>query len=311
MELKLTQKMVDDLVHGYNNGKTTIELAELYNLSIPTVCRGLRKGGVDPERKDDFFAETAYSKEDRDGILADFKSGIGIAELMTKYSTGHAKLINLLEIEGLYKKKSYNPETTKVIKIGDNIRRILNQEEQIQLCEQFVDGPLTRQELAQEWGIHVDTVSATLRRHDTTTKRYVPEEIIDAFCKEFQDRISNLYEISKLYDLDPSTVKYWLTKRGVLDTSREEAREASAKKILTHAEFRRMAAQHDLEMLEAVLDIVRNPQTDKRTKLSAALAIIEIRHGKPKEAAPEEEEEKKTAADKILGLVTKDLFKKN
>ncbi len=138
----------------------------------------------------------------------------------------------------------------------------------------------------------------------------IPEEIIDSFCQEFKDRVFNLYEIAKTYGLDPATVKYWLTKKGVLATTEEEAREATTKRILTAAEFKRIAREHEVQSLMNLIEIADNPQAELRARIDCNKYVIEISRGKPAEMVAEEEGEKKTTADKIMGMLNKDVFKK-
>lgn len=310
METKLTQKIVYDLARGYEAGKTTIELAKEFNLAVATVCRGLRKAGIDPERKDEFFTDKAFSKEEREGIIADYTINVPITDIIIKYKTSHGKVIAVLESEGIYQKKEHSPTTSKIVHIGDNIRRILSMDEQKQLCEQFVDGPLSQPELAKEWGVHIDTVKAILRRHNTGVKRWVPEEIIDSFCQEFKDRVFNLYDIAKTYGLDPATVKYWLTKNGVLATTEEEAREVTTKRILTAAEFKRIAREHEVQSLMNLIEIADNPNAELRARIDCNKYVIEISRGKPSEMKAEDDGEEKTATDKIMGMLNTNLFNK-
>jgi hypothetical protein len=310
METKLTQKIVYDLARGYEAGKTTIELSKEFNLAVATVCRGLRKAGIDPERKDEFFTDKEFTKEERDGIVGDYTANVPIAVIIIKYKTSHGKVIEVLESAGIYEKREQKSPISKVIHIGNNIRRILNLEEQGQLCEQFIDGPLSRPELAKEWGVHQDTVNAILRRHKIGVKRWVPEEIRETFCQEFKDKIFNLYDIAKTYGLDPATVKYWLTKNGVLATTEEEAREVTTKRILTAAEFKRIAREHEVQSLMNLIEIADNPNAELRARIDCNKYVIEISRGKPSEMKAEDEGEEKTATDKIMGMLNTNLFDK-
>ena len=78
---KLTPKMVGDISTAYKAGKTTTEIALEYGLSKATVCRGLRKVGINPERKDNLFTQKELTQEQKLAICNDYNNGISLKDL--------------------------------------------------------------------------------------------------------------------------------------------------------------------------------------------------------------------------------------
>lgn len=294
--------MLNDLVDGYQQGKTTTELAKEYNISKATICRGLRKRGIEPERKDDKFTIKEIVQEDKDAILSDFKLGFNIKALSNKYDYSYTRIVRLLEENDLWTKKTIDKsidDETKVIKMNENnVRRILSNIEQLEVCEKFINGPLTRLELATEYQVHPDTVSAILRRHDSLVKRYIADEVVDMLCDEYKEGVS-IYKLSGTYNQSPETIKYWLTKRQLLDIIGEEGASEGPKKKWTTLELREKAKEDTPEMYEILKDIARDPTSGTRNRITAASIVVERGHGKAREEV-EEEKDNQSATNKIM-----------
>jgi len=313
--LKLTPKMITDLAEGYQSGKTTSQLAEEFSISKATICRALRKMGIEPERKDNMFTVKELTQEEKASIILDFRAGLKISDLSRKYGYSYPVLTRMLTENDLWTKKIIDKselKETKTIKVNENnIKRILGSKEQLELCEKFVDGPYTKAELATEYNIHVDTVSAILRRHDALIKRYIANEVIDMICDEYKAGVS-IYKLSTAYNNSPETIKYWLTKRKVLATLGVEGDNpqllATPKKKLTKAEFRELAQSDTLETYEILLDIARDPTAGTRNRITAIALIHERAHGKAREEL-EEDKDTKSAADKIMDRLPDSLKK--
>lgn len=307
---KLTPKMIQDLSTGYSLGKTTTQLAQEYGISKATVCRGLRKSGIEPERNDNLFTNKTYSEEETSNIIEDFTSGMSIKDLKSKYKVSYPALVCILEEAGVYTQKKLTlikdpVQTSQLITVGNGTKRILTADEQIELCDKFQDGPLTRQELALEYKIHPDTVNAILRRNNVSIKKYVPEEIVDSFSDDFENNIYNVFDISKIYQIEPALVRYWLTKRGLLDSLNIEAETAQTRDSITRADVKKLASEHSLDAMKAIISIIENPVINPRTTLAAAQALIEIAHGKSREEPEESNKVPESNTDKIMRLIDK------
>lgn len=303
--LKLTPKMINDLAEGYQSGKTTSQLAEEFSISKATICRALRKMGIEPERKDNMFTVKEVDKEQQDAIILDFRAGLKVKDLSRKYGYSYPVLVRILEENDLYTKKPApvkNPlNVTKVIKVNENkVRRFLSLQEQTDLCEKYVDGPYSKIELAAEYQVNIDTVSAVLRRNNALVKRYISDEILDLICEDYKNG-TTVHSISSVYNQSPETIKYWLTKRELLDNLKDDGTDVPEKKLTT-AELRKKAKNLSPDMLEILEDIARDPTAGVRNRITAAVAIIERAHGKPREEL-EEEKDTESATDKILKLL--------
>ncbi len=302
--------MIADLAEGYQQGKTTTELSVEYNISKATICRALRKMGIEPERKDNLFTLTELTEEEKASIILDFRAGLKIKDLTRKYDYSYSVLVKLLEDNDLYTKKliTKTNDVTKMIKDNeDNIRKILSNQEQLELCEKFIDGPSSKVELAAEYSIHHDTVSAILRRHDALIKRYIADEVLDMICDDFKSGIT-IYSLSKSYNQSPITIKYWLTKRKMLATVESGVIDPnvppSPKKKFTKAQLRELAMSDAEENYEILRDIARDPQAGTRNRITAIALMHERAYGKPKEEVSEEQESQSASA-KILSMLPK------
>ena len=316
--IKLTPALVAEMVAQYNTGTTTTELAKKYNISKATVCRGLRKMGVEPERKDSLFTTKDISDEQFASILLDFRSGYKITELVKKYTVGYVRIVKLLEDNNLWIRKKVNkiklPNLeSKIIKVGDNgTKHILNDLEKAEICEKYINDPYTKYELAEEYSVHVDTISAILRAANIATKRFVPQEIKDQFCEEYKKGVCTIQDLAKIHRLSPETVKYWLTKENLLDTSIEGNPTPTKSPGLTAGQMRKLARENSERAFQILLDIANNESIDvrPRERITAAQLIIDRAFGKSREE-PEEEKDTETATAKILKLVGKKADKKD
>lgn len=312
---RLTPEMITRLVEGYQAGKTTTELGAEYKISKASVCRALRKGGIEPERKDNLFQDKEYTVEEMESICIDYRSGSNITEICKKHKTTYALVVKLLESRGLYKKKANTKmdvlKQAKTIRIGENeTRKFLSADEIAEICEKYADGPQIKQDLAEEYNVHLSTITAVLNKAGIITKRYMDEDIIEAFCAEFSLGTSTVAELAKIYEKNPETLRYWLTKRGLIDTKESVVAQAlTPSKAMTSAMLRQMARSESEASLQTLKDIRDNPNETGRTRAYAAQVIIERAFGKSKEET-EEEKDTSSSTDKILKLVSKDLIKK-
>lgn len=309
--LRLTPKMIADLAEGYKQGKTTTELSHTFSISKATICRALRKVGIEPERKDSLFQTKEFTLEQKNAIELDFRAGLSIRDLTRKYECGTPIMIRVLEEKELWTKKTIEKparDLSKIVKSNDVVRHLLSKQEQLGLCEKFVDGPYTKIELADEYKVHIDTVSAILRRHDALIKRYIPEEVVDLVCEEYKAG-STIYTLAKAYNQNPMTIKYWLTKRKIVDTLEIEGHPLTPtvlKPKWSTAQLRDAAKEDTQEMHEILVDIARDPTAGVRNRITAAALIIERGHGKPREEA-EEEKDTESSTDKIVKLLGSNL----
>jgi Mor family transcriptional regulator len=314
--IKLTPVLIAEMVAQYNAGTTTTELSKKYNISKATVCRGLRKMGVEPERKDSLFTVKDLTKDQSDSILLDFRSGYKITELVKKYDVGYIKIVKLLEDNGLWVKKKINkiklPNLeSKTIRVGESgIKHILNDIEKAEICEKYINDPCTKESLAEEYQVHVDTISAILKAKNIATKRYVPREIIDQFCEEYKKGVCTIQDLAKIYTLSPETIKYWLTKENLLDISIEGNPNPTKSPGLTAGQMRKMAREDSARMHEILRQIAEDPEARPRERITAAQIIIDRAFGKSREEAEEEKDTESTTA-KILKLVGKKSDKKD
>lgn len=267
--IKLTSQLIDQLVDGYKSGKTTPQLAEEFGITKATVCRGLRKGGIEPVRTDTWFKTKSFSEEQVKSIVQDFSNGTAIKDLKSKYNISYTSLTNLLEKAGVYKPKnlsSTDPST----------RHILSGNEQQELCEKFQDGPLDRKDLAKEYNISIDMVNIILRRNNITIKKYLSEDIVDSFCDDFANGIYKIPDIARIYKLDPSLVKYWLTRRELLGNM--DVEEPSGK-IVSSAEFKRLAKETRPDNINILIEIRDKVSTSDNNRLRAIQLLNEIAKG--------------------------------
>lgn len=308
--LKLTPKLINDLVQEYKNGKTTIEIAEQYQLSKVSVCRALKKAGITPQRQDDLFSHKVLSNEDVVALLEDFKNGAKIKDLTVKYKSSHPIITRILEANGLWTKRRYikaldSGKETKVVERGDATMTILSDEERDELARKYVEEPFTKKELAELYKVHEDTVGVILRQKGIATKRFVPEEIKDQFCEEYRTGNVTIYDLAKIYELQPATIQFWLTKKGVIDITGNATSTPNPPKNkgLTAGTIRKMAREAGEDVIQMWRDIVNDPSAENRDRIAAGKALAERGFGKPKEEDEKDDEETQTA--KLLKLVRK------
>jgi hypothetical protein len=93
-------------------------------------------------------------------------------------------------------------------------QRRLNADEVVELVEAYEEGA-TQQELAARFGIHRTTVAAELDRHGFTNRRasLAPEQVTEAI--DLYTHGWSLAKIGNHFSLYPSSIYYWLKKRGV------------------------------------------------------------------------------------------------
>ena len=310
--IKLTPALIAEMGEQYKAGTTTTELSKKYNMSKATVCRGLRKMGIEPERKDSLFTVKELTQESIDSILLDFRSGYKITELCKKYTTSYPIVVKLLEANGLWTKKQHSKfklpvMETKEIKVGESgIKRILSDAEKADVCEKYISSPSTKFELAAEYHVHVDTIGAILRAASIKTKSYVPQDVVDNFTEEYKKGNCTIQDLAKIYMLSPDTVKYWLTKAGLLDKSNPVNPNPPKTPGLSAGQLRKLARENTPRAFEILLEIANNESAEvkPRERIAAAQIIIDRGYGKPREEA-EEEKDTETVTEKILKLVKK------
>lgn len=308
--IKLTPALVIEMAEQYKAGTTTTELSKKYGMSKATVCRGLRKMNIEPERKDSLFTAKDLTKEQIDSILLDFRSGYKITELSKKYSLGYTKIVQILEENNLWVKKKINkfklPTESTTVKVGESgIKRILTQVERDEICEKYIGGPCNKMELAEEYGVHVDTISSILKMAKIATKRYVPQEIVDQLCEEFKKGTCTVQDLANVFTLSPDTVRYWLTKAHLLDTNKvAENPEPAESKMLSSAQIRKLAREGSARAFEILKEIADDPTHRARERITAAQVILDRAFGKPREEA-EEEKDSESVTAKIMKLVKK------
>lgn len=313
---RLTPIMINNLAEGYKSGKTTTQLAAEYKISKATICRALRKVGIEPERKDNFFQPKEFTPEEEESICIDYRAGLNIVELCKKYDTHYKIIVRLLEAKNLYKKKEAKKlnvlTAAKHIKVGEHkVKKFLSADEAAEICEKYQDGPQTKLELSEEYDVHVDTITAVLNKSNIATKNYLDDEVIEAVCEEFATGLVTISDLAKIYEKNPETLRYWLTKRGLIGTT-EAAPPAPAipTTALSAAKFRQLAREESEASLKTLMAIRDNPMESGRTRITAAAMIIDRAHGKPREEPEEDKGDNSTLTSKILKLVPKDLVKK-
>ena len=302
---KLTPKMIGDISTAYKAGKTTTEIALEYGLSKATVCRGLRKVGINPERKDDLFTKKESTEEQKVAICLDYNNGMSLKDLGEKYKYSYLIITKILGENGLWEQKKISnvtPINTKVIQMDNGeTKKVLGLEEQKQLCEKYVDGPDTKQDLADEYAINIDTVSAILRRGQATVKRFIDPTIKEQIFEEFKKGIVSVTELSEVYQINPDTIRYWLRKEELLGAGEIEA----TKEDVPAPTLRRLAREMSPKALEILEKMLNNPEVPSRDRIAAAKLLLERGYGRPKEEPEEERESGDSAASKILKLIRK------
>jgi Mor family transcriptional regulator len=316
--IKLTPIIIAELASGYKSGTDTTELAKKYSISKATVCRGLRKAGIEPERRDNLFTDRVTTETEKNSIILDFKSGSSIKELCHKYDTSYPTIVKLLGAEGLWIKKKVNrfklpteTITTTFVKMKENVvKKILNAVDQTQVCEMYIDGPFSKEQLAEEFQVHVDTISAILRRNSIATKKYVPQEIIDQFTEEYKQGNCTPADLAKIYKLNPDTIRYWLTKAGLLDTTIVGNPDPTKSPGVTAGSLRKLARENSEAAMQTLLDIMNDPAVRERERITAAQLVMDRAFGKPKDEKEEDTSEPQSKAARLLSLVPKGTLEK-
>lgn len=302
---KLTPKMVGDISTAYKAGKTTTEIALEYGLSKATVCRGLRKVGINPERKDNLFTQKELTQEQKLAICNDYNNGISLKDLGEKYESSYPVITKILGDNGLWEQKKISNVIsleTKIIQMNDGeTKKVLGLEEQKVLCEKYVDGPNTKQDLADEYSINIDTVSAILRRGKATVKRFINPAIKEQIFEEYKKGIVSVTELSEVYQLNPDTIRYWLRKEELLGIGEIEA----PKEDVPAPTLRRLAREGSPKTIQLLEEMRDNPEVPSRDRIAAAKLLLERGYGRPKEEPENDEKEAGTAASKILQLIKK------
>jgi hypothetical protein len=317
---KLTPKIIAELAAGYKAGKNLDELAVMFNMSKATVSRGLDKIGIDAERRDNLFTPVEVPDEIEQTICADYKTGqFNPLELSKKYALGVAVINRVLVKHGVVAKKrryykALTPKETVTVKVGATMtKKLLSETEQLELCAKYEDGPKTKLELASEYQINPDTVSAILRRHNTILKKYLPEDLSAQMCEDFKAGLEIL-DLAEIYNQDPEVVLYNLTKHNLIGkmepgTSLEVTSESP--KTLSPGALRKLAKDSSPEMMDILKSLARNPLVNPRTRATCAQIILDRGYGKSREEA-EEEVQAQSSTERILKLVsnTANVFKK-
>ncbi len=313
---RLTPTMIDNLSDGYKSGKTTTQLSAEYSISKATICRALRKRGIEPERKDNLFQQKQLTPEEAESICVDYRAGLNISELCKKYHTYYETIVEPLEAANLYKRKVSKKfdilKEAKNIKVGENsTRKYLSADEAVEICEKYQDGPQTKLELSEEYDVHVDTITAVLNKAGVPTKNYLADETIDSLCEEFVTGDVTIGDLSKVYEKNPETIRYWLTKRGLIGTKEGAPPQITPSATTTAARIRQLARDECESSLKTLMEIRDNPMESGRTRGWAANAILERALGKPREEAEDDSNEGSTSlTSKVLKFVPKGLIKK-
>ena len=297
--------MVADVSAAYKAGRTTTEIALEFGLSKATVCRGLRKVGINPERKDDLFTKKELTQEQKESICSDYKNGMTLKDLGEKYTSSYLIITKVLGDNGLWEGKKISnvtPINTKIIQMnGGETKKILGLEEQKILCEKYVNGPNTKQDLADEYAINIDTVSAILRRGKSTIKRFIDSTIREQIFEEFKKGLVTVTELSEVYQINPDTIRYWLRKEELLGAGEIEA----PKEDVPAPTLRRLAREMSPKALEILENMLNNPEVPSRDRIAAAKLLLERGYGRPKEEPEEDRDSGDSAASKILKLIKK------
>jgi Mor family transcriptional regulator len=303
--IKLTTQLKEFLSQDYLAGMNGLELAKKYDLPKSTVYRALNQMDLNPERKDNLFGPRVLSEDTKIEIADKFKGGISIRELQKEYQMGYATLLGILADMGLKPKQERPTTETKVIVVGNQIRTFLSEGDQLAICEKYKDGPQTKQELATEYHVHIDTISAALRRHGVTVKKYIPEEIVDQFCHDFEEGTHTMGELTRIYRLSPETIRYWLVKRGMMKTPAVSLslQDVETLQAMSPVQFKKWCREKGRPYLELLDDMVNNPETNERTRAWIIFQVLDHGFGKPKEEEPEETQAKNTTT-KVLELIS-------
>lgn len=244
------------------------------------------------------------TEEQKQAIITDYKQDIPIKDLIDKYKYNYGVIVRVLEDAGIFVKQELTKSSsteTKVIFMGENkVRTVLGEAEQLELCRKYVECPDTKVDLSEQYTIHIDTVSAILRRNNAVIKRYIPEEIKLQIIDEYKLNKSTVPDLAKIYKLDPKTVRYWLTKEGLL--ARTDVVESSPVP-LTAKEVRKLfQANHEL-MIRTLDDLIADENVPARDRIAAIKLKSERGWGKPREEKEEDGDDRESATSKILKMI--------
>ena len=302
--LKLTPKFVSDIVADYNSGMSGQPLADKYGVAKATISKALRKAGIIPRRNDGLFSNKDLPEETVSAIIEDFKAGMTVIALAEKYDCYKLLIDKLLLDRGLKTKKPYRYRLEVrrkhyVRRSDTKVMTYLSDQEQEELCRQYVEEVLTKQDLAAKFNVHIDTVSNILKKHGIATKHFVSADTIEAFCDMWKEGNVTIYDIANIYKIAPATVKFWLVKRGLDFITPPKAKGVKAGELRKLA--REAGGEPGIRVLE---DIMNDPTLEARDRMMAVKMLQERGFGKPREE-DEEPEEKTSLSATILKMVPK------
>lgn len=309
---KLTPQLLELIEMDYKAGLNGLQIAEKYSLPKSTVYRALNQKKVAVKRTDSFFTPRVISDETKEQIALKYKNGIGIRELCREYEISYSPLTKVLIEKGCKVKQDSSVSETKVVVVGNSTKTLLSEGDQLDICEKYRDTNKTHNDLAVEYNVHLDTIRAILRRHGVTTKKYVPEEIINQFCHDYEDGSHTMGDLVRIYRIAPDTIRYWLIKRNLMVAPQVSLSLEEVEKLqgMTPVQFKKWCRERSPEWLQLMEDMVRNPEVNERTRSDLLKYLVDHTFGKPQEI--HEEQVAVSTTSKVLELMSnKNIFSKS
>lgn len=188
----------------------------------------------------------------------------------------------------------------------------MDPEIQDQLIKDFTTKGTYPTELAEQYNLNKADVLDTLRlahvadQHpimsQPDSRRKISDEVIDSFCKDFQEECTTIYELSRRYNVHPYAVSYWLRKRGLLG--------GTATTLPKMSDFRILIRDHGMEITQVLLDIVFNDCEETRNRIDAAKLCLEHGFGRPRDViGPDKNQSQNDAGKRIMGITSATVLK--
>lgn len=283
---------MESISQDYNQGLNGLQLADKYSLPKSTIYRALEKLGINANRKDSLFAPRIVSDDTKQELASKYKNGSSLRELCKEYKLAKSTLTKILVEHNIIVKSGLSPTETKTIIVGNVVKTVLSEGDQLDVCNKYRDTAKTHQELADEYHVHLDTIRAILRRHGVGPKKYLPEEIVTQFCHDYQEGTHTLGDLVRIYRISPETIRYWLVKNGLMVTPKVSLSLQDVEKLqgMSPVQFKKWCRERSPEWLDIMEDMVRNPEVNERTRAMLLTYLVDHTFGKasevPEEATP-------------------------
>ena len=291
--IKLTPQLMESISQDYQQGGLNgLQLAIKYALPKSTIYRALEKLGIKANRKDSLFAPKVISDDTKQEIVLKYKNKFSLNELCKEYKLAKSTITKILVESGVVVTSNVSSIETKTIIVGNVVKTILSEGDQLDVCNKYRDTSKTHQELADEYHVHIDTIRSILRRHGVGTKKYLPEEIVTQFCHDYKEGTHSLGDLVRIYRISPETIRYWLVKHGLMVTPKVSLSLQDVEKLqgMSPPQFKKWCRERSPEWLEIMEDMVRNPEVNERTRAMLLTYLVDHTFGKasevPEEATP-------------------------